>query len=246
MREAVADHVAFEDYLARFCAPIYRLRSPGSTLPPDEEKNGTCALINTGKEKLFVTCHHVWDGWKIFQLKDPEAELWLGLDDGVLLNLTNAETLDSDEGLDLAIIKADVDHLQLRTKAFYQIQEWPIPLPKVGEVVALMGFTGTGRIPFGQCVIEWRSSFLGCCVSSVTERNITLAPERRDRKNYDENWEEIPHGDVGGMSGSPAWLLRDVGLPSLAGFLYEGRSSDDFIFLTPARYLQPDGTLRGW
>jgi hypothetical protein len=62
--------------------------------------------------------------------------------------------------------------------------------------------------------------------------------------SYDENWNEIPHGNIAGMSGSPAFLLKEQGAPQLIGFLRAGKTSDDFIFLTPARFLQPDGKLQ--
>jgi hypothetical protein len=133
----------------------------------------------------------------------------------------------------------------MQTKAFYRIEEWPVPQPKIGDVVAIIGFAGTGRILSRDQMAGWSISFLGYSVSGVTPRDITLAPERKDdRMSYDENWNKIPHGNIGGMSGSPAFLLKQQGAPQLIGFLRAGKTSDDFIFLTPARFLQPDGKLQ--
>jgi len=244
MKDALPGHAAFVRHLGQFCAPISwapSRSSPASSL----ETNGTCALVDTGITNVLITCHHVWKGfWEGYRKKHHTAELLLGLGPGVPLILTGAQMLDCDKDLDLAVIKADFAQRQLRTKAFYPIQEWPIPRPTVGDAVAIVGFPGSGRHACGGTAMSWSLKFLGLTVSGVSERNITLAPERNDRRNYDENGTEIPHDDLGGMSGSPAFLLREVGPPSLVGFLYEGHNSDRFIFLTPASYLQRDGTLR--
>jgi hypothetical protein len=236
---------AFENHLARFCAPIGWLPSLDAPTTKLKCKTGTCALVDTGKIKAFVTCEHVWSQWKKYKHRHPNAELLIGLDDGPALVTSDAELIACDAGCDLAVLKAEAALQQMLTKAFYRIEDWPIPQPKIGDVVAIIGFAGSGRILTRSQVAGWSINFIGCRVSGVTPRDITLAPERKnDRMCYDENWNEIPHGNIGGMSGSPAFLLKEQGAPQLIGFLRAGRTSDDFIFLTPARFLQLDGKLQ--
>lgn len=208
-------------------------------------RRGTCALVDTGELKAFVTCEHVWTAWRKYKDKHPSAVLLVGLGNGVPLNLSDAKLIDCDKDLDLAVIRAEVSPQQLRTKRFFRIAEWPIRRASVGDVVAIVGFPGKDRESFGPHVTGWGLEFLGYGVSSVSERQITLAPERNDRSSHDENWNEIPHGNIGGMSGSPAFLLTIDRMPSLVGFVKEGKTSDGFIFLASGNYLQPNGILRG-
>jgi hypothetical protein len=233
-----------ENFLVRFCAPIGWLPSLDASAYQLKCKTGTCVLIDTGKVRVFVTCEHVWTQWKKYKSKHPAAELLVGLDNGTPCILSNAELVDSDAKCDLAVVKAEIDPQQLISKAFFRIEEFPIPLPNVGDFMIIIGFPGRGRIAFENGITVWKPTRLGYPVSSVSPSNIILAPEKNDRKSY-ENGNEIDHFDIGGMSGSPAFLLRLKGMPLLAGFLYEGKTSDNFIFLTPARYLQADGKLRG-
>ena len=243
MKNILHGQEAFENDLARFCAPIGWLPSISAPTTLLEGKSATCALVDTGRIKVFVTCEHVWSDWTSYKNENPDAELLVGLDDGVPHILTNAELLSSKRDCDLAVVKAEVNPQQMRTKAFYRIEGWPIPQPKVGDIVAIIGFPGTGRILSGDHAAGWSINSLGYRVSGVTPESITLAPEKKDRMSYDENGNEIPHGKIGGMSGSPAFLLTKEGSPLLVGFLYEGNTSDNFIFLTHAHHLQPDGTL---
>lgn len=248
----VSQYAEFNDALARFCkhfcAPLGWLMSSDGSVSL-LETNGTCTLVNTGEKQIFVTCHHVWAGWDKYRKQHANAVLLLGLGTGVPLDLTSATLLDKDKDLDLAVFETKVAHWREETKGFYPIETWPIPLPVVGEIVAVVGFPGADRINAGVfgCtrITAWTAKIMCYEISSVSNRNIVLAPERKDRKSYDKDGNEKPHDYLGGMSGSPAFVLRIDGPPMLAGFLYEGEKSDDFIFLRPASYLQPNGTLRG-
>jgi hypothetical protein len=225
---------AFENHLAQFCAPIGWLPSLDAPSLKLKCKTGTCALIDTGEIRVFVTCDHVWTQWRKYKDKHSKAVLLIGLDDGVPLILTDPELVDSNRDWDIAVIKAEISPHQLRTKAFWQIDEWPITQPKVGDVVAITGFSANVRTLSSGSITGWGIAFLGRGVSSVRSDKIILAPENNDREN------SFP---IGGMSGSPAYLLKEKGKPALVGFLYEGNTSDNFIFLTPAHFLQPNGKL---
>ena len=231
-----------ENILVRFCAPIGWLPSLDAPAYQLKCKTGTCVLIDTGEVRVFVTCEHVWTQWKIYKSNHPAAELLVDLGKGTPFILSNAKLLDSDKKCDLAVLKAEIDPQQLGSKEFFRIEEWPIPLPNVGDFLMIIGFPGRGRIALENGITIWKPTRLGYPVSSVRPNNITLAPEKNDRKSY-EDGNEIDHFDIGGMSGSPAFLVRKIGKPLLAGFLYEGKTSADFIFLMPAHHLQPNGTL---
>jgi hypothetical protein len=232
-----------ENFLVRFCAPIGWLPSFDAPAYKLKCKTATCVLIDTGKVRVFVTCDHVWTQWKKYKSKHPAAELLVDLGNGTPFILSNAELLGSDTKCDLAVLKTEIDPQQLGSKAFFRIEEWPIPLPNVGDFLMIIGFPGRGRIAFGNGVTVWKPTCLGYPVSSARPDKIILAPEKKnDRKSY-ENGSEIDHFNIGGMSGSPAFLLRLKGMPLLSGFLYEGKTSADFIFLMPAHHLQQDGTI---
>jgi len=235
---------AFEHYLAQFCAPIGWLPSLEAPSMSLRAKTATCALVDTGNIRAFVTCEHVWAEWELFREKNSEAVLLVGLGDGVPLILTNPDLVDSNEAWDIAVIRADHHSREFQTKAFYPIDEWPINQPKVGDVVAIIGFSASVRTFSAGSVTGWGIGFLGCRVSSVRSDKITLAPENDDRESSDGNWNAIQHTDIGGMSGSPTFLLKKNGKPALIGFLYEGKTSDNFIFVTPAHFIQANGKLR--
>jgi hypothetical protein len=89
MKNVLRGQEAFENHLAQFCAPIGWLPSLDAPTTKLKCKTGTCALIDTGEVKVFVTCEHVWSQWKIYKDLHPSAELLVGLDDGPVLIISN-------------------------------------------------------------------------------------------------------------------------------------------------------------
>jgi hypothetical protein len=116
-----------------------------------------------------------------------------------------------------------------------------------GEVITLVGYPGALR-KGGRTVGTFSPVPIGYTISSVSDRQIILADEHGDRVVVGQQFQggTVP---LGGFSGSPGYIIRNDGA-HLAGFLRAGSKEvdepialDGVIFLSPAHYLNPDGTL---
>jgi hypothetical protein len=68
-----------EPQVRRFCGPLFftkSLHTPVGNIP----HNGSFGLIDTGKKKLMVTCHHVWDTFKKLRSENPELKFGICFD----------------------------------------------------------------------------------------------------------------------------------------------------------------------
>lgn len=236
-----------EARLLRHCAPIFFF--PTDSLSPETiYANGTVGLVDTGEKKLLITCAHVWDGFLDFRLKHPSAQLAVTFSGGIgPPEILDRDPWALDRDLDLAVFTAKPDTWQMGLKTFYKIPSWPVPESVVGNAVAFQGFPGVGRRT-SAFVGEFRYSFFGLGVSSVSRRRVMLSKSRGDRQLRDNAGNAIPPISIGGISGSPAYVLaRMTNSPvvdfRLAGIVVEGSTSDGTVFLTHLSALRPDGTL---
>lgn len=241
-----------------FCGPIFI--TPGlMTYPEQMIDNGTYSLIDTGKRRLLVTCHHVWRAYLDERVKNPEAALGLNLGEGdanIVFACPEKQLIDSDADLDLAVFEFEPAHLQVNKakvnhqKAWFPIRTWPIPSAKDGDYVALMGFPGKRIKKEGQ-LCTFSTQALPFKISGVGRRQIVIFNEAENVEVFNEikNW-------LGGLSGSPAYTLQEDGA-SLVGFVKSGFRRNEVgevptqedslfsgsLFLTHACFLKPDGTL---
>src|SRR6266545_1304555 len=224
--------MADEAQLLRHCAPVFFLPCDGA-LPETIDNNGSMALIDGGQIRFLVTCCHVWEEFMDYRDRVPTARLATVFANGFGAPILLPDPIDHDSDLDLAVFPAGSADWNLGTKQFYRPERWPIPKAKQGSAIAFVGFAGIGRNMQGT-VGDFRYSFFGLSVSSVSDRKMVLGAGHSHRTLMDNNGQRVPPMRMGGMSGSPAYARAGNGLFSLAGFVQMGALSNADIFLTHA------------
>lgn len=240
-----------------FCGPIFI--TPGlRTYPEQMIDNGTYSLIDTGKNQLLVTCHHVWQAYLDCRTKNPDAALCINLGDGdasITFNFPERHLISDDADLDLAVF--DFEPSQIRAngikinhqKEWFVVRRWPILKARDGDHIVLMGFPGE-RVKKEGIHCTFRTQVLPLKISHAGDKVIYAFNEGPNVEVFNDtkSW-------LGGLSGSPAYALGNDGA-SLVGFVKSGFKqteankslSSDSIFsgsllLTHANFLQQDGTL---
>jgi hypothetical protein len=224
------------------CAPVFILRS-GVPFPNCIYANGTVALIDTGRRKLFVTCDHVWSEFANFRKDNADARMAVICRTGacVPIYIDDATLIDCDKELDLAVFDANSAEKTMIYKEFYKIYRFPIADPKPGKPISFIGFPAEARRVTEELGNFGYSSF-GLIVSDVSDSMILLA-NNDPRILRDNRGNQAPPGDIGGMSGAPAYVRPLSGGFDLAGFVRAGDRSDTDIRLSKASFLREDGSL---
>ena len=232
-----------EKVLLQHCAPIFFLPYPGA-MPGSITNNGTVALLNTGRRKLLVTCHHVWSGFEEYRKEHPSARLGTVFADGFgqPVFVDELAMLDWDEGLDILIFEAAPHRWPMGGKEFFRIHHWPIPKAQKGEIVAFLGFAGEGRNTAGN-IGQFSYTFFGLSITDSSYGRAVLAKDSSPRHLYHDDGTPRTPMRMGGLSGSPAYVRDRTGAFSLTGFVSMGNTSADDIFLTHAAFINPDGSL---
>ena len=243
MNRLEAWQMADEAQLLQHCVPVFFLAAENA-LPGSITNNGTLALIASGQRAFLVTCCHVWDEFIEYRFQVPTARLATVFANGFgqPIFLSDDLLIDCDRDLDLAVFGTSLDDWDIGNKQFYSPDRWPIPLAKQGSVLAFVGFAGNGR-HVCDLVGDFRYSFFGLSVSSVSDRKFVIASGQSPRHLLDNNGQPIPRIRLGGISGSPAYVRSASGCFALAGLVQMGATSNANIFLTHATCLKSDGTL---
>jgi len=257
-RERVAAFVqSLSQEMLAFCGPIFITPGP-RTCPEQMIDNGTYSLIDTGKRRLLITCHHVWQAYLDCRTKNPDAALCINLGDGtasIAFVLPERQLIDADADLDLAVFDFEPSQVRLNKtqinhqKKWFSIRNWPIPMASDGEHVALMGFPGK-RIKKVGILCTFRTQVLPLKITHVGGKQIYIMNEGQNVEVFNDI-----KGWLGGLSGSPAYTFSKSGA-SLVGFVKSGskqtedrpKAGGDSVFagsllLTHACFLQQDGTL---
>ena len=204
---------------------------------------GTFTLVETPTQRLFITAFHVWRKFERIK-KERQNAVMATLNELGLLQPTEFEFVDGDERcLDLVVLRAARgDHVDPWGKSFYRVPAWPISRGKVGESVDLVGYTGKDRAIVGDLIVEFGYTHFCFGVSNVSDRGLLLAPVYGARVVVEKNPIHGEKFEIGGISGGPVFCYRD-GKAHLVGFVSEGNTSDDCIFVTHASYVRENGTL---
>jgi hypothetical protein len=72
-----------------YSGPIFFTKSLKTPLG-NVTNNGSFGLVDTGKRKLLVTCHHVWQRFQEERGKEPELKMCICLDTPVCFAPTGA------------------------------------------------------------------------------------------------------------------------------------------------------------
>lgn len=216
---------------------------------PWEKKNwATFSLVRLRERDVFITCNHVYERLLELQEEDLSARI-VAYPPGWSFPLVelNTFTLIDREGpsLDVAVFGGLEKRIILPKRRFIDYQNAYLPDPILGESVIISGYPASGldssenRMGFGHAFICFRAS-------SITERQIVLANEHGDR-NFKHSDDTAKTGvDLGGISGSPAFIIRDKKL-RFVGIVTDcsgtSDNTDGSIIISRLGCLNQDGSL---
>jgi hypothetical protein len=121
-----------------YCGPLFFARSLRFAAG-NITANGSFGLVDTGKRKLIVTCHHVWEDFEIARRRDPETMICACLDKGPPVVLKPELLIDTDRDLDIATFDAESVVEACSGRKFYPINSKPKPLVRAGDRLAFIG-----------------------------------------------------------------------------------------------------------
>jgi hypothetical protein len=220
---------------------------PEPTTPRDVINNGTISLLELPSGKYLVTNYHVWDGYLAKKLEVPGLRLVLmGEGYGRPVDVSTAELVDGDEGIDLAVLRFEAnDVIESVGKSFYLPKRWPMEAPVEGDDVAFVGFPGNRRFP-NDDYLSFESFLIAMKVTSVSDRKFWLRYENPEP--FIQKFSSRPMDEFrwGGMSGSMGYRLDPDEMKFyVSGFLHaagEGLSAS--FFAARSDLIQDDGTIR--
>jgi hypothetical protein len=121
------------------------------------------------------------------------------------------------------------NYIESDGKAFFKPTTWPPTPPDRGDWIIVYGFPGLQRVPNIDSISFYSVVFSGP-VSSISDRQFVLAAEDGPRL-LEQTANNVPClGNLGGMSGSPAFKLAPDGL-SLVGIVYEAQDGRNATIL---------------
>ena len=224
------------------------INSGDGVMPWDKKNWATFSLVRLPERDVCITCNHVYERLLEVQRNDPAARIvaYPPGGDFPLVELNTFELIDREgPSLDVAVFGGLEPRISLPNRRFIDYRNTYIPDPVLGESVMISGYPSSGldasenRMVFGHTFICFRAS-------SITERQIILANEHGDR-TFEHSDDPTRTGtDLGGMSGSPAFMVRD-GKLGFVGIVTDCSGSSDntdgTIIISRLGCLNPDGTL---
>lgn len=220
---------------------------PEPATPHGVVNNGTASFLELPGGKFIVTNHHVWDAYEQQRSETPGLRLAV-MGEGYTqpVDISTAELVDSDEGMDLAVLKFEAtDVIESVGKSFHVPKRWPLTVAAEGEDVVLVGFPGHRKEPTTE-FLRFESFLLGLKVLAVSDRKYLLGftnPEPIIQQFTPRPMEKFVWG---GMSGSMAYRLDlETNQFHVAGFLHAaGEGLQASFFAGRADCLREDGTIR--
>ncbi|MBI1748194.1 MAG: trypsin-like peptidase domain-containing protein [Acidobacteria bacterium] len=208
--------------------------------------NGTITLVNLGKGPIAMTCAHVISAYRkmieeldnvIFQVGDVALD-------------PIAQLIAEDTKLDLASIELTEEQVKSVTadgeigSCVFEPVSWPPPTLKPGDFVALGGFPGGLReLPAHDEIVQGSWSCGGASVTTIDENRFSCQFEREYWVSPFGAEHHLELRDLGGMSGGPAFIHRDL-YWDFVGIIYEFSPSFDIMYLRSARVVNADGSFR--
>jgi hypothetical protein len=220
---------------------------PEPATPHDVINNGTVSFLSLPKGKFLVTNHHVWHTYCDDRRSTPGLRLAV-MGEGFRrpVDVSSAELVDSDAGIDLAVLRFQhPDLIEQIGKSFYEPKRWPLDVGQAGDDVAFVGFPGKRSHPTDEA-LRFESVLLSPKVLSVSDRKLLLQFENPNPLIHVFSSRPIDEFTWGGMSGSMVYRLD----PSLnqffvTGFLHAaGEGLQGSFFASRADLLLDDGTIK--
>jgi len=216
-RAAIERAIRFEQFflqeLTPFCLPL--VIAPDLSLTPGTLHCGSGCLIESSRQKLIVTCYHVWQAFENCKGSDQSGHLipMMGEGYGGMVEIVKPALLAWDKELDLAIIKFEDTEGILNDKKYYSVPERGLHRVSVGDVIVVVGFPRIWRLEvpnagiFGYCPLPFT-------VSDVTDRGFVVS-EWDDNAEVFKGLDREPKPDgladsTGGLSGAPAFAVSTI------------------------------------
>jgi Trypsin-like peptidase domain len=211
----------------------------------DVISNATGSLVDTGRRKLLITNHHVRSRFLSCRQDNPHAKLTMsGAHGKLLLDISDAEVLDLDKDVDLAVFRIPDEHVRQQGKKWKIVQPWPPRRPEKGMTAILLGYPGQGRSVEGD-ILGARALSLALPVVSVSDRHFVLVDESQDAHILVPE-EQAPLTHFGGISGSAVYVghtAKPQEAIGLCGFAYE-EGPGGAIYVAHADHINADGYIR--
>lgn len=208
---------------------------------------GTATLVQLPVGTVAITCEHVVRQAFIAFEDDPETIVQIG---DAVIDL-GRQLIDKNEGRDIATILIDEQQLaevvsgdEIGTSLFAPVA-WPPPRPAEEDYIAFGGFPGALRevASFQDLVFgTWSSG--ASRVSSSSERQFATHFERERWEQAFGNPIHLTLSEFGGMSGGPAFILRDLHW-ELVGIVKEYHEAYDVVFFSSIASVRVDGSIEG-
>ena len=223
-----------------FRGPLFFARSLKLAVGYNVITNGGFGLVDTGKKKLLVTCHHVWKGFQEERHKDSNVRMCVCLDRKTPVVFDEYEPIDQDANLDIATFDISPVLAACDGRMFYPLNRNPASRVVKGDKLVLLGDQGIFRSATDEG-LEFGATTYAIEVSSVDglrfHSNISKAETRHARSPVGIP-KSSPHG---GISGSPCFLVRQDSPSKLVGFV-TGHLMD-YLCFTHASCLNSNGTI---
>lgn len=124
--------------------------------PGDVICNGTASFVDTGSEKLLVTCGHVMDEFNKLRANNSHAVLAVASGSGARpLIVSGVEVVaNGGERLDLAVLRLpNPDRITGNGKSYFRADVWPPKLAAEGQRAFILGFPARTA---NQATVGWR------------------------------------------------------------------------------------------
>lgn len=228
--------------LAKHVLPL-GIKSDSKDFPWHETKRATFTLLQLAKRNVFITCSHVLSALHEIQAQNASAQLVAYLTSATcLVELDGFTIVDNDShSLDVAIFRSAEDNIALPGMRFIEYASSYLPDPTPGEPVSIVGYPGK-NVAISKANADF--GFMHICfrASSVSARQIILANEHGDRDFFDYDDPTRLGVGLGGLSGSPAFVVRAQRY-RFVGIVTECSDKDQTIIISRLGCLNPDGTL---
>lgn len=230
----------------RFAKAVIIGRVPSPDFPT-QVSTGTATLVKLPIGAVAITCEHVVREALAVRNTDPDILFQVG---DAVLDLEK-QLIATDQERDIATIRITDAQLEkvisggeIGASLFAPVS-WPPLQPTEQDYIAFGGFPGRLReITSFQDLVFGTWSSGASKVDSSNERQFATHFQRDRWEQAYGTGEHLALVELGGMSGGPAFILRDMHW-DLVGIVKEYHEAFDLMFFASLASVRSDGTIEG-